>query len=114
MAIDDLTEISSSIAQGTLPWQPIFIVAERRRLVALPGGLMLGSALHLVFHFCIVRRRYQLRRPAYTDIQLSPCCDWCFTASAPLFHRFVEDRRMIHCESKTTKHHIPVRNFSKY
>jgi len=51
MAIYDLTEISSSIAQGTLPWQPIFIVAERRRLVALPGGLMLGSALHLVFHF---------------------------------------------------------------
>jgi len=53
MAVDDQCEISFSIPQGTLPWKPIFVVvlgvAVRRRLVAQPGGLTLGFALHLVF-----------------------------------------------------------------
>ena len=48
MAVDDQPELSSSIPQGALPWQPIFVGFDHRRLVAQPGGLTLGFAMHLV------------------------------------------------------------------
>ena len=51
-AVDDQSEISFSIPQGTLPWQSIFGFSAwmllDRRLVAQPGGLTLGFAQHLV------------------------------------------------------------------
>jgi len=59
MAMDNQSEIGFLILQGTLPWQvgkPIFVVAERR-LVAQPGGLTLGFALHLVVSALV---RYQV------------------------------------------------------
>jgi len=46
MAVDDQSEITFSISQGILPWQPFF-VAGRKRLVAQPAGLTLGFAMHL-------------------------------------------------------------------
>jgi len=48
VAVDDQSEISFSIPEGALPWQPIFVGFERRRLVAQPGGLTSGFALHVV------------------------------------------------------------------
>jgi len=48
LAADDQSQVSFLITQGTLPWQPISAVAARRQLVAQPGGLALGFALHLV------------------------------------------------------------------
>jgi len=53
MAVDNQPEISFLIPQGTLARQPISVVficrtvAGRTRLVAQPGGPMLGFALHL-------------------------------------------------------------------
>jgi len=41
--------VTVCIPRGMLPRQPIFVVAAgRRRLVAQPGGLTSGLALHLV------------------------------------------------------------------
>ena len=60
MAVDERSEVSFSIRQGTLPWQSIIWfyrmgVAGRRRLVAQPGGLTLGFVLHPVFfYFCVL------------------------------------------------------------
>jgi len=60
MAVDDQHEISFSIPQYTLPWQPIFVGmihrtsvvrgcrAVCRRLVVRLGGLTSGSAVNLV------------------------------------------------------------------
>ena len=48
MAVDNPCQISFSIPRGSFPWQPIFVGFNHRRLVAQPGGLMLGFALHLV------------------------------------------------------------------
>jgi len=61
MAVDERSEVSFSIRQGTLPWQSIICfyrmgVAGRRRLVAQPGGLTLGFVLHPVFLF--LRSKY--------------------------------------------------------
>jgi len=45
MGVDDQSEISFLVPQGTLPWQPNFV--GFRAWVSL-GGLMLGFAVHLI------------------------------------------------------------------
>ena len=50
VGIDNQSEISSSIPQGTLPWQPFFGSARvSLGAVAQPGGLTLDFALQLYF-----------------------------------------------------------------
>jgi len=45
MGVDNQSEISFLVPQGTLPWQPNFV--GFRAWVSL-GGLMLGFAVHLI------------------------------------------------------------------
>jgi len=51
MAVDDQSEVSFSVPQGTLPWQPTFVGFDRRRRLAQLGGLTFGFAVRLVL-FC--------------------------------------------------------------
>ena len=49
MAVGDQSELSFSILQGTLPWQPSFVVVHgcRGSHLAQLGEIKLGLALHL-------------------------------------------------------------------
>jgi len=63
MVVDDQSEISFSVPQGTLVLSTgLMSVGGRRRLVVQPGGLRSGFALHLV----ITER---LRRGCILDVR---------------------------------------------